>query len=269
MTEDICGYEDLVAAFSSSCRVDANEARGSCTIIYSRNGETYALTNFHVVEKNIKYGTAWNPLLQRDQKTELRDVVQILYPRIDDTYNIIGYSTVLADIVLYHKEQDIALLKFRDKTQYPAIHWYSKDVAESAPILSRLAAIGAALGQKPIVTEGLLNGKQIEIDNYEYWVSSAQSIFGNSGGGMFILKDDRWYFFGIPSRIAVQPMGFSAQAITHLGYFIPLHRIYEWLEDSCFQFLYDFNYTSDQCETLRKKKAENELLQLLTKEKNG
>ena len=40
------GYEDLIAAFSASCRVDANQARGSCTIIHSKDGHTYALTNF-------------------------------------------------------------------------------------------------------------------------------------------------------------------------------------------------------------------------------
>ena len=64
------GYEDLIAAFSASCRVDANQARGSCTIIHSKDGHTYALTNFHVVGNNIKYGTVWDSLLQKDVKKE-------------------------------------------------------------------------------------------------------------------------------------------------------------------------------------------------------
>lgn len=269
MSDEIKGYEDLIAAFSASCRVDANQARGSCTIIHSSDGETYALTNFHVIANNIKYSTAWDPLLQRDKKIELREMAQVLFPRVDKNNDIIGHATVGADIVLYHKEQDIALLKFRDETVYPAVAWYPKDKAEHVPILSRVAAIGAALGQKPIVTEGLLNGKQIEIDNYEYWMSGAQSIFGNSGGGLFVLCDNKWFFLGIPSRIAVQPMGFSAQAITHMGYFIPLHRIYKWLEDNCFQFLYDENFTSEQCKAMRDEKAENELVKLLSKQKNA
>ena len=262
------GHEDLVAAFSASCRVDAKQAKGSCTIIYSKDGETYALTNFHVVANNIKYGTAWDPLLQRDVKTELRDVAQVLFPRINKNYDIIGWSTVDADIEMYHKEQDITLLKFRDETIYPAVKWYAKGKVKTIPILSDIACIGAALGQKPIATLGLLNGKQIEIDNYEYWMSGAQSIFGNSGGGLFILDAEQWYFLGIPSRIAVQPMGFTAQAITHMGYFIPLHRIYDWLEDNCYQFLYDDSFTSEQCETMREEKAKNELLKLLAKRQN-
>lgn len=262
------GYEDLIAAFSASCRVDAKNARGSCTIIHSKDGETYALTNFHVIANNVKYGTSWDPLLQRDKKTELRDVAQVLFPRVNKNHDIIGYATVDADIEMYHKEQDIALLKFRDETPYPVVKLYPKDGSKNIPLLSSVVAIGAALGQKPIVTEGLLNGKQIEIDNYEYWLSGAQSIFGNSGGGLFVLKDDMWFFLGIPSRIAVQPMGFTVQAITHMGYFIPLHRIYDWLEDNCYQFIYDGNFTSEQCKTMREDKAKNELLKLLAKQKH-
>lgn len=258
----------LIDAWKASCRVDAKNARGSCTIIYSQNGETYVLTNFHVIANNIKYGTAWDPLLQRDKKTELRDVAQVLFPRVDDKDDIIGYATVDADIVMYHKEQDIALLKFRDKTPYPTVKWYDKDGAENVPILSKMVCIGAALGQKPIATEGRLNGKQIEIDNYEYWMSGAQSIFGNSGGGMFVNEKDELFFLGIPSRIAVQPMGFTAQAITHMGYFIPLHRIYTWLDDNCYQFLYDDKFTSEQCEKMREDVAKNELLKLLAKHEN-
>jgi len=256
---------DLLAALNSSCRVDANQARGSATIIYSKGGETYALTNFHVVENNIKYTTAWDPLLQRDKKVELRDVVEVMFPRINSKKSIVGFSTVLADVELYHKEQDIAILKFRDEKEYPIVKWYPKDEVKDIQYCSRIAAIGAALGLKPIVTEGMLNGKEVEINNYEYWMSTAQSIFGNSGGGLFIHSGDVWYFLGIPSRIAVQPMGFSAQAITHMGYFIPLHRIYGWLEDNCYQFLYDENFTSKQCEKLRKEKSEAELMQLLAK----
>ena len=258
----------LIEAFKSSCRVDAKEARGSCTIIYSGNGDTFALTNFHVIGNNIKYGTVWDSLLQKDVKKELKDAVQILFPRMDKHNDVIGHATVTADIVLYDKEQDMALLKFRDDTPYPAIMWHPKEGVKHVPILSRVAAIGAALGQKPIATEGLLNGKQIEIDNYEYWMSGAQSIFGNSGGGLFVQVEDNWLFLGIPSRIAVQPMGFANQAITHMGYFIPLFRIYDWLDDNCYQFLYDAKFTSEQCDVMREEKSKNELVKLLAKKDN-
>ena len=63
-------------------------------------------------------------------------------------------------------------------------------------------------------------------------------------------------------------MGFANQAITHMGYFIPLHRIYEWLDDNCYQFLYDDVFTSEQCEIMREEKTKNELVKLLAKKEN-
>jgi len=210
---DIINYASLIDSYKASCRVEAVKARGSCTIIYSKNGETYALTNFHVIEKNIEYKEIWDGLLQKDVKKEFKKTVEILYPRVEGD-RVIGYSTVLADIILHHEQQDIALLKFRDKIDFVTAVWYPKEEAMDVPILTPLACIGAALGEKPIVTFGHLNGIQIEIDNFEYWMSSAPSIFGNSGGGVFALKDDQWLFLGIPSRISVVPMGFTAQAVT-------------------------------------------------------
>ena len=102
------------------------------------------------------------------------------------------------------------------------------------------------------------------IDNYEYWLSTAPSIYGNSGGGVFAPQDGEWGFIGIPSRIAVTG-GWSSQAITHLGYFIPIHRIYKWLEDECFQFIYDDSFTIGQCEKLRQEKKQLKRMEMISR----
>jgi hypothetical protein len=102
----------------------------------------------------------------------------------------------------------------------------------------------------------MLNGKQKIIDNFEYWLSTAPSIFGNSGGGVFTLHDRKWKFIGIPSRIAVSG-SWGGTPITHMGYFIPIFRIYDWLEANCYQFIYDSGFTFEDCEKLREeRKAE-------------
>ena len=49
-------------------------------------------------------------------------------------------------------------------------------------------------------------------------------------------------------------MGFSADAITHMGYFIPIDRIKALLDENCYQFIYDDSYTMKKCEKLRKDK---------------
>ena len=259
-------YKNLLECFKASCRVQTPKALGSCTIIYSKNKETYALTNYHVIENCLQYKTVWDGILKKNIEKEFKQVVEIHYPRMNDD-RVIGYSTVLADVILHDKQQDIAILKFRDAIEYPSVSWFPREDIKKIPYLSELACIGAALGLKPIVTFGNLNGLEIEIDNYEYWMSTAQSIFGNSGGAIFIHSEDEWRFLGIPSRISVVPMGFSATPITHMGYFIPLFRIYDWLEDNCYQYLFDDNFTKEACEKLREEKQEEGIIKQLIKKK--
>ena len=106
------------------------------------------------------------------------------------------------------------------------------------------------------------------MDNYPYWLSSSAIIFGNSGGAVF-LKETR-EFIGVPSRVAVNIMGFSAQAVTHMAFFIPITSIYQFLDDEIFQFIYDDNYTSAECEEIRNDRREkDQFAQSTREEKNG
>ena len=97
-----------------------------------------------------------------------------------------------------------------------------------------------------------------EIEHYKYWMSSAPTIFGNSGGAVYRWSSNRkqYEYIGIPSRISIQPMGFSADAITHMGYFIPIDRVYQLLEENDYQFIYDNKFSIDDCKKARKEKQE-------------
>lgn len=243
----------------ASGRVTAKKARGSATIIYSKNGETYCLTNHHVIESNIEYKDVWDDLIKRDRKKDFVNPVEIDFGRLTDDGVYMASTTVLADIIAHDREQDLALLKFRDNIDYPKANLLPLNEVNPVPLMSQLACCGAAMGEKPVITFGHLNGIQVEIDNYEYWMSSAPSIFGNSGGGVFLSQDDDWYFLGIPSRITVVPLGFGASAVTHMGYFVPVFRIYKWLEDMCYQFIFDPAYTPDKCKEMRESKKASEL----------
>ena len=159
----------------------------------------------------------------------------------------------------------MAILKvIKSKAIYDTTPLWTKENIDDLNILTPIGVIGAALGNEPVVTEGKINGMGIPIDNYEYWLSTAPSIFGNSGGGVFAPQNDHWAFIGIPSRISVMG-GFVATPITHLGYFIPIPRIYEWLEAECFQFIYDETFTVEQCEKLREEKKQQKRMEMLTK----
>jgi hypothetical protein len=140
-------------------------------------------------------------------------------------------------------------------------HIYPVRAKDNIHIFDKCFAVGASLGHPPIASEGHISYMDDEIDHYNYWMSSAQTIFGNSGGGMYRWSGKRktYEYIGIPSRITVQPMGFSADPITHMGYFIPYDRIIQLLDDNDFQFIYDDEkYTIEDCDKARKAKIKSE-----------
>ena len=250
--------------FYPTVRVRAKSAGGSGTVIYSEknNGDvhTYVITNHHVISDCISVRKKWNPILKKKTDTETLDTVQVEYFKYNNYSHCIGSFAVEADIVAYSDYEggeDWALLRVRDKeTTHPHVaNIFPIKEIDSIHIFDSVYACGASLGHPPITSKGHISYMDDEIDSYKYWMSTAQTIFGNSGGSMYRWSESRkrYEYIGIPSRISVQPMGFSADAITHMGYFIPIDRIYNLLDENHYQFIYDDSYTIDECESKRKK----------------
>jgi len=83
----------------------------------------------------------------------------------------------------------------------------------------------------------------------------------NSGGATFL--SSTWEFIGMPARISVSGSLFSADAITHMGYIIPITRIVTMLKDNLLYFLFDENVTYAECKKMieeRRKKSDLEVL---------
>jgi len=243
-------------------RVFAEKGIGSGTILYSKpyeespeEYETYVLTNHHVIASLLTYKKEWDPVLQRDVKREIKaaGTVQEFRYRPGRTI-VVGESSVQADVVAYDVRQDLAMLKLRDikKYEYVADMWPRHKLLD---MLMDLYCVGCGMGQRPLMTDGKLSGMGIEIENYDYMLSTAASIFGNSGGAVYVV--DTLQFAGVPSRITVSMFGY--QAITHMGYFIPINRVYNFLEEQFYQFIYDSNYTPSKCNIIREQKREREL----------
>ncbi len=85
-------------------------------------------------------------------------------------------------------------------------------------------------------------------------MSDAQIIFGNSGGAMYL--QDSLEFIGVPSRIAVAQIGWSGDPITHMGFFIPFPRIWDWLESQYYHFVFDESVSYEWCQDERQKVQE-------------
>jgi len=180
----------------------------------------------------------------------------------------VGVTAIDADIMAYDPDQDLALLKLRDTDAAPAVaKLYPKGEEPKLRLGMPVMAIGAGMGEPPVLTVGRLSQFAREIDNKEYWLSTAPTIFGNSGGALYL--EDTEQLIGVPARIAVAMLGFSPDAITHLSFAIPITRIYEFLDDQMFRFIYDTNFTERGEKEAREAKRKDEELRIAYKDTKG
>ena len=251
-------------------RVKTSKAGGSGTILYSalsaeNPGEfvTYAITCHHVIEEAITVRSEWDPRVGRERKQEFRQLVTVEffdYAAVPHGHRPVNFS-VDGEVVAYDKTHDMALLKLRmiKPVAYVA-KLFPKDQTDNLRIGSDTVTVGCALLHDPIVTEGQITHMGDEIDYKIYWMSSALSLFGNSGGAVFSTDGENgtgdYCFIGIPSRIDVIGWG---TPVTHLGYFSPVTRVREFLDEQLYQFMdSDSGKTEAECIRLRKDREEEE-----------
>jgi S1-C subfamily serine protease len=255
--------------FYPTVRVRTKKAGGSGTVVYSKKHKdevyTYVITNHHVIADSVSIQKKWDPVLKRKVDKEKLDTVSVEFFRYNNYSHTVGSFAVEADIVAYSEVeggQDWALLRVRDKenlADYVANLFPLKDI-DNVHIFDEVYAVGASLGHPPVASDGHISYMDDEIDSFKYWMSSAPTIFGNSGGAVYRWNVDskKYEYIGIPSRISIQPMGFSADAITHMGYFIPIDRVYALLDDNDYQFIYDDKVSIEDCDKSRDKKQSPE-----------
>jgi len=242
-------------------RVTFNNTGGSGTIIFSKETDgkfsTYILTNHHVIADAVKLEEKWDSGLEKNIKVERRSIVYVEIFKYLNLGTPIGTMKVEADLVIYNDKSDIALLKLRLMEQIPHIAILAgKDKANHYNLFDETVAVGCSLGFPPIATPGIITRKNVQIDSLPYHMSTSQVIYGNSGGAMFLAESGQ--LIGIPSLVAVIGWG---NPITHMGFFIPIDRIYKWLEEENYNFIFDSTKTEKECLKLReeriKKSREN------------
>jgi len=226
-------------------RVRVKAGAGSGTVVWSAKAKdgkcyTYVLTNHHVVKDAITIKDVWDSRIGKQTKKEFRSTVMIEFFAYNNYSKNVGVRAVQASVACYNEKQDIALLCSRDK-ENPAKHVaaiYPTEKLGEVKLYDELYAVGASLGHAPITTKGILNFMDDEIDDMTFWLSSAQIVFGNSGGAVFRWSKDRDKFewIGVPSRVAVVGWG---SPVTHMGYFIPLPRVVKFLNNHRYRFIVD------------------------------
>lgn len=255
-------------------RIQAHGATGSGTVIFAKDNDgtpsAFVLTNHHVVDDLIKVEKRWSPLLQRDVKADVRSTAQVHF----FTYKwksraVAGYS-VEADIMAYDKDEDLALLKLRfgdEATLPPAAILYPRGGESELRVTMPVFCIGAGMGEPPVVTGGFLSQFGQEIDNREFWLATAPGIYGNSGGALFL--QDTHEFIGVPARISVNVSFMGGDPVTHLMFSIPITRVYKFLEDQLFRFIYDESFTEEAEEKERERRRQREEARIAAAETVG
>ena len=226
-------------------RVLSARAGGSGTIIYSEpdpvnEGDfvTIILTNHHVVDSSISYRDEWDSVLKKDRKQEIFQKVDV------DVFDYVRMSTVdsaqryKADIVAYDKVHDLALLKMDSPRKFPYVATLiPEERVRNLRLFQDVVVAGCSLLHDPFCTFGQITYLSEIIDMKEYLMSNANSIFGNSGGALYL--KDTGELLGVPSRVTVNQLGFGLDVQTWMGFSSHPKRLYEFFREQEMQFLFD------------------------------
>jgi hypothetical protein len=189
---------------------------GSGVLLESRAVEdgrylTYLLTSWHVV-RDI-YGS-----LDRIESP----VSVKLYMREG------GTRIELAHMVEYDIELDIALLTLDTSDRLPCgARLASRERVEAVRVFDSIYAVGCPLGNDPIPTPGEVAASHHDVEGGHYWMISAPTYIGNSGGGIFDAQTHE--LLGIFSKIYTHGTNRST-IVPHMGLATPLSVVYSWLD---------------------------------------
>ncbi len=213
---------------------------GSGTVIYSqeRDGSisTFILTNFHVIARAVTIKEEWDSDEGENKKVERRERVIAEWPQYNNYSTSIGRLGKSAIIVTYDKARDLALLKLVDEertVEHVARIWNEDWTMH---LFEKVWAVGAGLGRAPFATDGLLALVNEQIGGYEYMLSTAPIIFGNSGGSLYMRGEDgHYYFVGVPSKVS----GVGFTVVAHMAWSIPVGSVREFLRDKGYCYIID------------------------------
>jgi S1-C subfamily serine protease len=243
----------ITASFAAGCGPQHEEmldtairvnTSGSGTVLYSKQHdgkwESYILTNYHVIGRQITIREIWDGMKGKKVKRETREPVTAFWFDYIRCSRSVGTRGRIADIVAHDEQRDLALLRLRDTERGVDRIAYMLPEEEYPKLGQTVWAIGAGLGYPPSMTSGEMAFAEQVINGYRYQLATAPIIFGNSGGALFSYSDVRkkYEMIGVPSRVSAS--GF--QAVTHMGWSIPTETVYTFLRDNFHGFIVGDEY---------------------------
>ncbi len=222
--------DDFSLLLLPTVKISSKSDVGSGTVVYSaKHGErflTYVLTAYHIVAQNY------------DPKAPIPlEVIAFADGRkVREERGI---------VVLANPKLDLALIELRTDAPFNAVaRMIAPERAGEVKLFARVHAIGCPLGYAPMPTSGELTSKAKVLDGHSYWMINAPTIFGNSGGGIYLA--DTGEMIGILSRISAYKNLIDV-AVPHMGIVTSMPDVYAWLEREHYQFIYDAHFTYEEC----------------------
>ncbi len=212
----------------------------------------------HVIDDAVHTKKDWDSLIKKQKEKEYLDEVNV------DVFDYVNLSKVnsanvhKADIVAYDKSHDIAVLKVNSPKPFPYVaKIVDRKAIEEIKLFTTLYTSGCSLLHDPFGNSGEITSLKEIIDNKLYWMGNGNSIFGNSGGAVFLAETGEQ--IGITARITAIQLGFGVDVITWMGFFVAPQRIYQFFEEQELKFLYDSTDTYVKALERRAKKEKQAL----------
>lgn len=194
--------------------VECGKTSGSGVCIASEGDMYYFISSYHVISKVI-----------RDSEAEKAVDIQ-LFP-------VNKKRELTAKIVAWSAKKDLALLSVKSADKLEVAKIADCDVVRGLKLFEPMLVVGCPLGNEPFPTSGVLAGFNKVVDGEKFWMTSAPTTFGNSGGGVF-LQDFR--LIGITSMICTYD-NIITMPIYHMSIFTPIPDVLAWLDSKGFSIV--------------------------------
>ena len=199
-------------------QLNGDDTVGSGTLVWSgsnpKNGivESYVLTAYHVV-RNILADTP------RAQKEGFLVTVYIDGEKVE----------VKGKMVASAPKIDAALVQLLTTRTFPNVaNVLPRTACSTIEVWDPICAVGCPLGNDPVPSQGEVSSLKNELNGANYWMITAPTYFGNSGGGVY--RADTHQLIGVFSKIYTHGKG-SPVVIPHMGLCTPMDEIYKWLQE--------------------------------------
>jgi S1-C subfamily serine protease len=226
---EVIAPDDYGALLAPTVKISSKSDVGSGTVIFSEKTgpkfTSYVLTAHHIVEQNYD---ARNPIpldvLSFNDGRQVRQETGI--------------------VVAISRQLDLALIEVRSEKVYESVaKMIAPERVGDVRLYSRVNAIGCPLGYAPTPTSGELTSKNKQLDGHTYWMINAPTIFGNSGGGIYL--SDTGEMIGVLSRISAYKNLIDV-AVPHMGIMTSMNDVYSWLDRENYQFVVDASFGRDR-----------------------